>query len=778
MTRMVAIAFCLGAALAARAETIESAEAAAAKLLEAGSKTAAVAKLDEAGKGSADLGVQVRIAEDQRAIGHVEAADQQWEKRDWKAAAAAFRLVDRDKAVPRIVTAEKLKQLQRRSGRAGRRAFLAGPLDWLGKRLDLLLDVIVPLGLVLLAVSIIRAWNRRKRKKQSTDKQINVRVLDAMKPNWPVDDGLAAKVIAELRALALPQRAQLSIESAGEAGDVATVALPDLPGAFTQVGKVLDESSALTIGIVKVPLRRIWDALAQWLDPATVQWTATIAKDQDATLVMVKKNSDDEPFHARVPGTDEAAAWTAVRLIAARISIETAQASSPTKIPEALVKFFAAVQLTNQNPPKLDDARAALISALRCDPTFWQARLRLVEVTRRLGELDLARELLKQVEADGKADEITLSYQKALISAQAKGYGELRGALQLLETLIPKFRASSTVDGRLALSVASLHAVVSAQLLSLLYDDDPAAIAQGSTEAADLERSLAGNAEQFLAPCPADTDPAFFRLASALALTARGTWLNKRNDGKAARGPLLAAIARRADYVPALVGLATAYRLSKGSDHDWFEESRPWRERALAIDPLDRDAIYEQGRALEARQPPALTEAAEAYKKISDRHAGARFYQGQLLLETDATAGVRMMLEAMRMSRIEQSGWGNAALRSLTLLPAKAPEQLRTGVAEMFDGYLALFEEEPAGEKKESREKRLSALREVQGDLRRAVENIARALAASPCAPGAAGAGRAALAISVKDPEPKLAAALKALEAALPGQAPVQPTTD
>jgi iron complex transport system substrate-binding protein len=182
------------------------------------------------------------------------------------------------------------------------------------------------------------------------------------------------------------------------------------------VGRLLDENSALTMGIVRVPLRRIWDALAEWLDPATAQWTGTVAKDRDATLVMVARTGQ-EPWRARVAGTDDAATWTAVRLIASRISIETAGADSPTKVPEALVKFFTALELANQDPPKLDDARAALISALRCDPLFWQARLRLVEVARRLGELNLSGELLKQVKAEGKADALTVQYQEALISA-------------------------------------------------------------------------------------------------------------------------------------------------------------------------------------------------------------------------------------------------------------------------------------------------------------------------------------------------------------------------
>jgi tetratricopeptide (TPR) repeat protein len=769
--KRTAIGFCLCASLAALAQAPPDpakAEATAAALFDAGGKGLAAEKLEEVCKHAAcDLATQVRMAEDERAIGRVEAAEQLWEKRSWKEAAAAFRVVERDKAVPRIVTAARLTQLQRRAGRAKRRAFLAPILAWTTPRVLLLLDVIVPLGLLVLLVRIIREVNRRKRKARDPDR-LNVRILDAMKPGWPTDDALAAKVIAELRALAMPQRAQQSIESAGESGDVAAITLPDLPDALASVGRLLDDNSALTVGIVRVPLRRIWDALAEWLDPATAQWTGTVAKDQDATLVMLARNGQD-PWRARVAGTDEAATWTAVRLIASRICIETAGAGSPTRMPEALVKFFTALALADQDPPKLDDARAALISALRCDPLFWQARLRLVEVTRRLGELDLSGELLQQVKAEGKADALTVQYQEALISSKAAGYGQLRKALRLLASLVADLRTSKEADRRLELSAISVRAVVCAALLSQIVDDDPIAISQGATEVASLEESLSADSDFFERPCPDRADLVFFRLAGALALTARGAWLNKRRDGKSARASLLAAVSRRADYVPALVGLAAAYRLTKSKDHDWYEESRPWRDRALALDPLDPEAIYEQGRALEAREPPAIADAAIAYAKISDRHAGARFHQGQLLLETDAAGGLRMMVEAMRMSRIKQSHWASVALQALLKLPAAAPDLLRQGLAKVFISYLELFEEGPPDEKQESKTKREAALHEVQHDLAKALQVIARAVADVPPPEGAATAGQVGLAISAKAiaPDERLAQATAALAAAL-----------
>src|SRR5450432_3624021 len=115
--KRTAIGFCLCASLAALAQAPPDpakAEATAAALFDAGGKSLAVEKLEEVCKHTAcDLATQVRIAEDERAIGRVEAAEQQWEKRSWKEAAAAFRVVERDKAVPRVVSAARLLQLQR-----------------------------------------------------------------------------------------------------------------------------------------------------------------------------------------------------------------------------------------------------------------------------------------------------------------------------------------------------------------------------------------------------------------------------------------------------------------------------------------------------------------------------------------------------------------------------------------------------------------------------------------------------------------------------------------
>jgi hypothetical protein len=458
-----------------------------------------------------------------------------------------------------------------------------------------------------------------------------------------------------------------------------------------------------------------------------------LAPDHGGLVLTVMRDGAGDPWHARVEGADAPAQAVALRKMAARIALATLDDRAPTRSVPALLEFRDGLAALDggdglEGRKTLDQARAHLISAMQADPNFWQARLRLVEATRRLGELDLARRLLTEMRKEGAGDVQVLDYQEVMVRARSSSYGDLRFALKIIEERIFQRPWVSAEGWNLIVGARAVRAVVCGALLSLIFDGDPLAIEQGAVEFAGLEKKLQEECQRFRDECPDGIDPVLFRLAGAMALTAQGAWANRLHDGRAARGPLLDALSRKPDYVAALVGLARAYRRERKPD--WFEASRPWRERALVLSPSDPDANYEQGRALEDREPPAPVEAAACFERVADRHAGARFRLGQLKVETDVAAGIGLILEAIRMSRAPETGWASAALRELARLPpdAKDAAALQAAPLREFARYLLAFMPDVAGELPEAARRREVHLHRTQHDLGQALRVLSAAV--------------------------------------------------
>ncbi len=560
---------------------------------------------------------------------------------------------------------------------------------------------------------------------------------------------LALLLLGELRGMGTVATA--TAEPAGELGSVAVVRAPALGEELRRLAAHLDQSAALSVGFVRLPLRELWLGLTRLLFPPRFTWRGALTRHRDETRLVLqqedRKTGERREWSARAPGTDERARAEAVRQLAYRVALAGFPGTPPTRSEEAFAAHEAARELLDASPegtprPRLEEARALLERAVREDPGWEGPQIRLAGLLSRLGERDLALEMITGLSRTAPAPRADLLYEEARICAQSGEPRRVRRALSLVEEVL----TAAAIGPELEVSARSLRAAAAAGLLGL---SERGEAPLSETERGRLQEVLTADLAYFAEEAPAGIDVRAFSLARALARAARGGWLVEAGRAREALSAFREVLVAQPDLLSAQLGIARAWR--KAHPPGWFEQAVPWLERAERLAPGDAAAHYEHGSALLAHRPPDVRAAEDHLRKASGQSPSALYKLGVLLAEEleQAPEGLRCLDRALEARGARTAPyWAEklvhvaAAMQPLPPLALDLAEKALAGLAEAYGDGLSeagaadLGSEDGEGEDPDTRAARLAQRRRLRRHLARAGAVLGEALSAPAVAGG------------------------------------------
>jgi tetratricopeptide (TPR) repeat protein len=681
----------------------------AALIYPAGGRPQAQAELQAAAREvdrRADL--VARLAADARAMDRIEAAMAEAAGGRWAAARPLLERALNDPAVHRLAGAAAIRALAEADRRARREASLPGQALGAARSLA---ELLAWFAVAVLALWLVRLASRRGGRSPP-------RYDIALHEGEAASQALALQLLGELRGMrTVPS---VTAEPAGELGSVAVVRGPALDEQLRALSNRLDESAAISIGILKVPLRELWLGLSRVLFPPRYVWRGALTRHLDDTRFALqqrdRRTGERREWSVRAPGTDERARAEAARRMAYQIALSALPGPPPTRSVEAFGCHEAARALLDDLPegaPRatLEEARALLERAVREDPGWEAPQLRLAGVVSRLGEVDLALEIVSGLARAAPVPRPELTYEEARICAQAGDPRRVRRALVLVERTL----AAPGIPRELELSARSLRAAAAAGLLALA--EGAGEVALSETERGRLQVALTDELSFFAEARPGGKDARAFSLARGLAQAARGAWLVEARRDREALAAFREVLVSQPDLLSAQLGIARAYR--KAQPRGWFEQAIPWLERAERLAPGNAVAHYEHGSALLAHRPPDVDGAEAHLRKAAGQSLGALFKLGVLLAEErgQVAEGLRCLDRALegRGARA-QPHWAEklvsvaASSRPMTPLGIDLAEKALTALDEAYQEH---SQAEP-GEDEDDRASRLSERRRLR----------------------------------------------------------------
>jgi tetratricopeptide (TPR) repeat protein len=696
----------------------------AALVYPAGGKARARAELEAASDAvrvRADL--VARLAADLRAMDRADAALAEAERASWDAARPLLAQALADPAVRRLAGPERLQALAEAERRAIRESS-----PWIGA-LRALRPLAWLVGLFALALAVL-GLARLRGKGGAAQPRYDIELHEGGGPSG----ALASLLLEELRGMR--SGPSVTAEPAGDLGSVAVLRGPTLDAQLLALADRLDRDAALSIGFVKVPLRDLWHGLTRLVAPPRTVWRGALTRHLDETRLAVqqrdRRTGQRREWTVRVPGTDGRARAEAVRQLAYRIVHSEFSGPPPTGSAEAFAAHEAARELLDGLPEgapreKLEEARTLLERAVREDPAWEAPQLRLAGLVARLGELDLALEIVSGLFRAAPAPRPELTYEEARVSAQAGDPRRVRRALALTEQVI----GAQDVSRELQLNARSLRAAAAARLLALAERDGRGALTE--TERGRLQVALTDELSFFAEAPPEGIDRRAFTLARGLAQAARGAWLVEAGRAREALSALREVLALQPDLLSAQIGIARAYR--KAQPSGWFEQAIPWLERAERLSPGNAVAHYEHGSALLVHRPPDVDGAEEHLRQAAGQSLGALFKLGVLLAEErgHVVEGLRCLDRALEGRGASVTPWWAEKLVGVAASSRPAPP-LAIDLSEKALAALARAYGEhaqaAAGEEEDDRAARLSERRRLRPYLARAACTLGEALAA------------------------------------------------
>jgi Tfp pilus assembly protein PilF len=555
---------------------------------------------------------------------------------------------------------------------------------------------------------------------------------------------LTLAVLAELRALA--RGATVTAEPAGSLGSVAVLRGPALDEQLRALAERIDAGAAVAVGFVRVPLKDVWLGLVRLFLPPRHVWRGALTRGAGETRFVLgqrdRRTGARAEWQVRAPGADEAARARAIELMACRLALAQLPAP-PTRSPEAFAAHEAARAILDDLPEgapreELERARGLLERAISEDPHMEPARLRLAGVVARLGELDLALEMVQRLEREAPEPRAALLYVEARICAQHDDPRKVRRALALAELVL----ASRDVTRELALNAHSLRAVVAAGLLGRAEREAPDSLSE--RERARLQEALEAELGTLAEEGGGGLEDArAFSLARALALAAKGGYLVEAGRAHEALRVLREALVDQPDLLSAQLGIARAYR--RAQPRGWFDQALPWLTRAERQAPGSAEVQYELGSAFLQRQPPDVDEAYTHLARAAPRHAAALFKLG--VLEAEDRGEPLRGLEAVDRALAARGPaaapfWAEKLVRIAAGMRPPPPPALAAAAAAL-QGLLevdAELAEAPRDEDADDRDARLSDRRRHRRYLLRSALILAEAVAGLPADAAAAAA--------------------------------------
>jgi tetratricopeptide (TPR) repeat protein len=547
---------------------------------------------------------------------------------------------------------------------------------------------------------------------------------------------LTLALLSELRALG--RGASLTAEPTGSLGSVAVLRGPALDEQLRSLAERIDAGAAVAVGFLRVPLKDLWLWLVRLFFPPRFVWRGALTRGAGETRFVLAQRDRGagarEEWQVRAAGTDAAARVRAVGLMACRLALAQLPAP-PTKSPEAFAAHEEARAILDDLPEgapreELERARALLERAVGEDPRMEPARVRLAGVVARLGELDLALEMVDGLIRAAPQPRPALLYEEARICAQHDDARKVRRALALSERVL----ASPGISRELALNAHSLRAVVAAGLLGQAGREDPASLSE--RERGKLQQAMEGELDFFADPDAAGVEDArAFSLARALALAAKGGFLVEAGRAHEALGVLREALVDHPDLLSAQLGIARAYR--KAQPRGWFDQALPWLTRAERQAPESAALQYELGSAYLQRDPPEVDEAYAHLEKAAPRHAAALYKLGVLEAEErgEPLKGIEAVDRALAARGAAAAPyWAEKLVRLAAGMQPPTPEALElseTALRGLADVHSELSRA-PPDEDADERDARLAERRRHRRYLSRTAVTLAQALVALP----------------------------------------------
>jgi hypothetical protein len=710
-----------GADLAA-VRRVAEVERRAALIYPAGGKVRAQAELDGAAREVERADLVARLAANGRAMDRIDAALAEAAGGRWAAAAPLLQAALADPAVHRVAGAERAEELDAAARRARREASpwaealrAARSLAWL----------VAAFGAAAALLGVARRFAGGGRK-------ASPRYDIALHEGEAASTALALQLMGELRGIQTAP--SITAEPAGELGSVAVVRGPALDEQLRALAAHLDESAAISVGFVKVPLRDLWLALTRLLFPPRYVWRGALTRHLDETRFALqqrdRRTGRRSEWSVRVPGTDERSRAEAARRMACQVALSEVPGPPPTPSAEAFACYEAARALLDDlpeaaPPQKLEEGRALLERAVRADPGWDVPQRRLAGLVARLGAVDLGLEIVSGLARAAPVPRAELMYEEARICAQTGDPRRVRRALALVERIL----AAPGIPPDLGLSARSLRAAAAAGLLALAERDDEAALSE--TERGRLQEALTDELTFFAEAAPEGIDPRAFSLARGLAQAARGGWLIEAGRAREALVAFREVLVSQPDLLAAQLGIARAYR--KAQPRGWFEQAVPWLERAERLAPGNAVAHYEHGSALLVHRPPDVDGAEAHLRKAAGESLAALYKLGVLLAEERGQA-----LEGLRCLDRALEGRGARAVpywaqkmvsvaASTRPMPPLAIDLAEKALAALADAYREHVEPE-ADEDEDDRAAREAGRRRLRRYLVRAACTLGEAL--------------------------------------------------
>lgn len=695
----------------------------AALIYPAGGKARAQAELDTAA-GEVDRRAELvaRLAADARAMDRADAALAEAEAGKWAAAAPLLGAALVDPAVRRVAGPDRMQALAEASRRARAEASPWAEAVAAARSAAWLLALFAAAAAVL---GLTRLLTRRGRRAPG-------RYDIALHDGEAASSALALLLLGELRGIETAP--SVTAEPAGDLGSVAVVRGPALDEQLGALASRLDESAAISVGFVKVPLRDLWLGLTRLLFPPRYVWRGALTRHLDDTRFALqqldRRTRERREWSVRVPGTDDRARAEAARRMAYHIVLSELPGAPPTRSVEAFACHEAAAELLDDLPEgsprqRLEEGRALLERAVRQDPAWEAPQRRLAGLVARLGEVDLGLEIVSGLARAAPVPRPELMYEEARICAQTGDPRRVRRAL----SLVGRTLAAPGIAPELELSARSLRAAAAAGLLALAERDDGAALTE--TERGRLQEALTDELAFFTEPAPRGIDARAFSLARGLAQAARGGWLIEAGRAREALVAFREVLVSQPDLLTAQLGIARAYR--KAQPRGWFEQAIPWLERAERIAPENAVAHYEHGSALLVHRPPDVDGAEEHLRKAAGQNLAALFKLGVLLAEERG-----QVLEGLRCLDRALEGRGARAMpywaekvvsvaTSARPMPPVALDLSEKALAALAEAYGEHAEAED-GEDADDRAARLAERRRIRRYLVRAACSLGEAL--------------------------------------------------
>ncbi len=698
----------------AAARRVAEVERRAVLIYPAGGKLRAQAELEAAaGEVAHRADLVARLAADGRAMDRIDAALAEAAGGRWTAAAPLLDAALANPAARRLAGGDGLGALERAARRAGWELSPWPGVLGAARSLAWLVGLFAAAAAVL---GLARLFTRGRKAPPRYD--------IALHEGDGASSALALQLLGELRGLRTGP--SVTAEPVGELGSVAVVRGPALEEQLQALATRLGESAAISIGFVKVPLREVWLGLTRLLFPPRYVWRGALTRHLDETRFALqqrdRRTGPPREWSVRVPGTDDRARAEAARRMACQIALSAQPGTPPTRSVEAFVSYEAARDVLDDLPEmaptqKLEEGRALLERAVREDPAWEAPQRRLAGLVARLGEVDLALEIVSGLARAAPVPRPELMYEEARICAQAGDPRRVRRALSLAEKVL----AAPGLTPELGLSSRSLRAAAAARLLALAERDDEVVLSE--SERGRLQGALGDELTFFAEAAPDGIDPRAYSLARGLALAARGVWLIEAGRAREALSTFREVLVLQPDLLAAQLGVARAYR--KAQPRGWFEQAIPWLERAERLSPENAVAHYEHGSALLVHRPPDVDGAEAHLRKAAARHLAALFKLGVLLAEERG-----QVVEGLRCLDRALEGRGARAMpywavkqvsvaASARPMPPLAIDLAEKALAALADAYQEHAQAE-ADEDQDDRNARLAERRRVRRYLARA----------------------------------------------------------